>query len=590
MDSAQETPEIVLRAFVGRQWPFARVILPLTLLILPRVCWAALVINEFLPDPEGSDGGREFVELLNTGHESESLVGVLFQFANGAEGAVWETRWTGTQEPPLAPGQRFLIVDRNWLGDPPGQAEVYLGLQNGPDAVRLTRGEVVLDLVGYGPLTDPAMKEGDPADIAPGQSLSRRPDGRDTGDNHTDFVLADPTPGAPNFLPYSLKVITWELDPPSVDRVSTAVQFTLVVLNNGTETFPVGAILLRVGGEDHVSLLDQLPAGQERRVCWVLQPPYAGLLSFEIMVPLPACADTLILFPASLQVGPGDLILNEVLAVPRHGQGEWVEVSVVGDQAVDLTGYSLRDEDGSWRPLPGLRLAPGEFLVLAQDSLALSAWHLDIQAHGAVTDCRPELAIANQRSLAGWPTLNNTPTGDRNFADRVYLAGPAGHVIDHLTIDGEGSLVGGWSEPGLSLERLAPTPRNPGASNWAPCTAGPGSTPGCPNSVAMDGLIPTGFTIQPRILDPAAGVSSVHFLFTLSGEQTGWELRVFDLWGGLVRDLGGENLGAGPRDLPWDGRDDQGRRVGSGGYVVLLEIQNRFFHCLAREKALMVIR
>ena len=590
MASGQETPEIVLRACVSRKWRLARAVLPLVLLILPRVSWAALVINELLPDPEGSDGGREFVELLNTGPGSESLAGVLLQFANGAEGAVWATRWTGTQDYSLAPDQRFLIVDRNWLGDPTGQAEVYLGLQNGPDAVRLVRGEVVLDLVGYGPLTDPAMKEGDPADIAPGQSLSRRPDGRDTGDNHTDFVLVDPTPGAPNFLPFSLQVIAWELDPPTADRVSMTVRFTLEIFNNGTETFPVGAILLRVGGEDHGSLLDQLPAGQERRMCWILQPPYAGLLSLDIMVPLPAGTDTLVLHPASLQVGPGNLILNEVLSVPRSGQGEWVEITVVGNQAVDLTGHSLRDEDGSWRPLPETRLEPGEFLVLAQDSLALVAWHLDNQAHGAVTDCRPEAAIANQRNLAGWPTLNNTPTGERIFADRLYLAGPAGHVIDHLTIGGEGSLVGGQSEPGLSLERLAPTPRNPGAANWAPCTAGTGSTPGCPNSVAMAGVIPTGFTIQPRILDPAAGVSSVHFLFTLSGEQAGWELRVFDLWGGLVRDLGGENLGAGPRDLPWDGRDDQGRRAGPGGYGVLLEIRDRFFHCLAREKALMVIR
>jgi hypothetical protein len=589
MDSAQESPEIALIAGVGRRW-LVRAVLPLVLIILPGASWSALVINEFLPDPEGSDGGREFVELLNTGPGTQSLERVSLQFPNGAEGAVWATRWTGTQESPLAPGQRFLIVDRNWLGDPAGQAEVYLGLQNGPDAVRLVRRETVLDLVGYVPLTDPAMKEGDPADIAPGLSLSRRPDGRDSGDNYTDFALAEPTPGAPNFLPFSLNVIAWELDPPTVDRMSIPVRFTLEILNNGTEIFPVGAILLRVGGVDHGSLLDQLPAGQQRRISWFVQPPHLGLLSLDIMVPLPSGPDTLVLHPASLQVGPGNLILNEVLAVPRRGQGEWVEIAVVGDQAVDLVGHSLRDEDGSWRPLPELRLEPGNFLVLAQDSFALAAWHLDNQAHGAVTDCRPELAIANQRNLPGWPTLNNTPTGERDFADRVYLADPAGHVIDHLTIGGDGSLVGGESEPGLSLERLAPIPRNPGASNWAPCTAGTGSTPGCPNSVARGGAIPMEFTIQPRILDPAAGASSVHFLFTLSGEQVGWELRVFDLWGGLVRDLGGENLGAGPRDLPWDGRDDQGRRAGPGGYVVLLEVRDRFLHCLAREKVLMVIR
>jgi len=589
MDTSQKAPGIPQIAVSSLQ-RLSLCVAALALIPLPHAVWASLVINEFLPDPEGSDGGREFVELLNTGPEAEPLAGVALQFANGAVGAVWTNRWTGGDGLWLGPGLRYLIVDRNWLGEPAGQAEVYLGLQNGPDAVRLVRGEAVLDLVGYGPLTDPAMMETYPADIAPGQSLSRRPDGRDTGNNQTDFVLAEPTPGAPNFLPFSLDVISWELDPPSVDRLSMRVQFTLEILNNGTETFPTRAIFLRVGGEDLASLLDQLPAGQERMISWIFRPRNGGLLPLEVLVPHPASQDTLILHPASLQVGPGNLILNEVLAVPRQGQGEWVEISVAGDQEVDLTGHLLRDEDGSWRPLPELRMAPGELLVLAQDSLALAGWHLDNRAHGAVTACPPGLAIARQVNLMGWPTLNNTPTEDREFADRLYLANAFGDVIDHLTIGGEGSLIGGQSDPGLSLERLAPDPRNPGASNWAPCTARVGSTPGCANSVAATGLVRSGFTVQPRILDPAAGITTVHFLFKLTEQQAGWDLRVFDLWGGLVRDLGGENLGAGPRDLMWDGRDDQGRPAGPGGYVVLLEVLDRHFNSLAREKILMVIR
>ena len=157
----------------------------------PRVCWGALVINEFLPDPAGSDGGREFVELLNGGSEAQSLDGVRLQFGNGAEGPAWVTRWEAPPGLWLEPSARFLIVDRNWLGQPGWNAEAYLGLQNGPDALRLVRGEQVLDMVGYGPLTDQDMMETEPADIAPGMSLARRPDGRDTGNNRSDFVLAD---------------------------------------------------------------------------------------------------------------------------------------------------------------------------------------------------------------------------------------------------------------------------------------------------------------------------------------------------------------------------------------------------------------
>jgi len=559
-------------------------------IFFPQALWASLVINEFLPDPVGSDGGREFIELLNTGPEVVSLAGVMVQFANGAEGAVWAVRWTGAQGSQLGPGQRFLIVDRNWMSDPPGQAEVYLGLQNGPDAVRLATEQAVLDLVGYGPLTDPAMKEGDPADIRTGQSLSRRPDGRDTDDNHADFVPAEPTPGVPNFLPFSLKVIAWELDPPSVDRVSQPVGFTLELLNDGIETFPVGPVLLRFDHGVHPSLLDRLPAGQARRIVWNLIPQHTGLMALEVFVPLPAESDTLSLHPAFLQVGPGDLILNEVLAGPRQGQGEWVEISTSRNVGVDLAGYSLRDEDGLWRSLPELRLEPGGFLVLAQDSLALASWHRDNHAHGAVTGCTVEMAVSRQRNLAGWPTLNNTPPTERNFADRLYLSDPAGNVVDHVTIGEVGSPEGTETAAGLSLERLAPAPRNPGAYNWALCTALTGSTPGCANSVSTTAGMTTDFTVQPRVLDPVTGITNVHFLFTLTGQQAGWELRVFDLNGCLVRDLGGESLGPGPRDLMWDGRDDRDRPAGPGGYVVLLEISDQFDHSLVREKALVVIR
>jgi len=565
-------------------------VLCLAVVLFPGVCRGALVINELFPDPDGSDGGREFVELLNTGLQAESLAGVRLQFGNGADGADWVTRWTAETGYWLEPSARYLIVDRNWLGEPSGEAEVYLGLQNGPDAVRLIRGELVLDLVGYGPLTDQEMMEEQPADIAAGMSLARRPDGRDTGNNRRDFVLTHPTPGQPNFFPYSLSTVGWELDPPSIDRSGEAVRFTLQIRKSGTETFPVGTILLRVSGQDNVSHLDRLPPDQERLISWSFRPEVQGLVPLEIMVPLPAGPDSLTLIPASLQVGPGNLILNEALSVPRDGQGEWVEIAAVGTRSVELAGHWLRDEDGSWRPLPEVSLDPGDFLVLTQDSLGLALWHQDNAANGGTSSCSLDLAIARQRNLTGWPSLNNSPPDDRTFADRLYLAGPSGDVIDHLTFGSSGSLVGGYSDPGVSLERISPVPRNPGAANWAPCTAQAGSSPGCPNSVSSFEGIPLGFRIKPRILDPGRGITTVHFLFTLSQGQTGWELRVFDLWGGLVRDLGGENLGSGPRDLLWDGRDDQGRPAGPGGYVVLLESLDDSQHRLAREKALMVIR
>ena len=85
-----------------------------------------LLINEFLPDPEGADGGREFVELMNTGSQAVDLLGVGLEFANGIEGAVWDSRWVCAESTVLPAGARFLLVDRNWMGEESGQVEVGL--------------------------------------------------------------------------------------------------------------------------------------------------------------------------------------------------------------------------------------------------------------------------------------------------------------------------------------------------------------------------------------------------------------------------------------------------------------------------------
>ena len=123
------------------------------------------------------------------------LGGWQLQFANGADGPVWQTRWSGQAGQALAPRARFLIVDSGWTAPPPGDAEVVLGLQNGPDAIRLTHAGVAVDVVGYGALTDPRLMETAPAPLAAGRAIARRPDGRDTGDNAADFVTTVPTPG-----------------------------------------------------------------------------------------------------------------------------------------------------------------------------------------------------------------------------------------------------------------------------------------------------------------------------------------------------------------------------------------------------------
>ena len=297
---------------------------------------AALVINEILPDPAGSDAGHEFVEFLNTSPEAFDLEGVEFQFANGAEGPVWRTRWRGEAGLAVPPQGRFLLVDRLWADAPPGDAAATLDLQNGPDAVRLVRGGEVLDLLGYGALTDPELSEGDPAALEPGLALARRPDGADTGRNGADFVAAAPTPGRPNFRAWSAAPGTPALEPPSLLRSHETVTVRLTVANDGLEAWGPTDLRLAGGGGEATVRLDGLPSGAERSLAWTLRPAHSGAWPLEVAVRPPGAPDTLRLDAGRLQVGPAVLVLSEVLAAPDAGQGEWVEVQAVGPTAVDL--------------------------------------------------------------------------------------------------------------------------------------------------------------------------------------------------------------------------------------------------------------
>jgi flagellar hook assembly protein FlgD len=64
-----------------------------------------------------------------------------------------------------------------------------------------------------------------------------------------------------------------------------------------------------------------------------------------------------------------------------------------------------------------------------------------------------------------------------------------------------------------------------------------------------------------------AGDGAVHVHLVVPAAAVGYELRIFDLWGRVVRDLGGDDLGPGPRETVWDGRDEAGHALPAGGYV-----------------------
>lgn len=163
-------------------------------------CTDGLLISEVDYDQVGADDA-ELVEVVNTAACDVALAGVSLELLNGTDGKVYGRYDLSKAAPTLAAGARLLVADEAVLqaagSNTKGIALTGTGLQNGPDAVRLTRGDSVIDVMAYEAVVPGAGTSFSVADEA-GQSLSRCAETSDTDDASQDFRLTAPTPGAPN--------------------------------------------------------------------------------------------------------------------------------------------------------------------------------------------------------------------------------------------------------------------------------------------------------------------------------------------------------------------------------------------------------
>ncbi len=542
---------------------------------------AAVVLNEVLYDPAGADGGHEYVELYNNGPEVVDLEHVSLEFANGAVGDHWAVRWSGDADDVLLPGDVWLIVDQGW-SEEGADAVAALGLQNGPDAIRLTEWGLVVDLLGYGALEQPALYEATPhPGSGSGRALARQPDGLDTDHNDIDWFIADElTPGAPNVRLFSLDIESVQLDPPCQLTPAEPLTLALVLLNNGLNDLEVGQVRL-VGNQGTILVRTEwapLAPGEQRVWTGSWDPWENGLTELTFVVETSGLQFEL---PAGqVWVGVPELFFGEVMPAPESGAPEWFEL--VAGRDTDLAGWSVADDGGSWKSLSSLNLTQGDRAVVTSDRDAHAMWIAQRIWLGAPWPCSvdPERNVVTLTS--SWPTLNNTAGADADRADRLLLRRPDGLIVDYVAWGGR------YLPPqsGRSLERIAVPPHGDSARNWNVCTAVFGSTPGCRNS--SDPFVAAQQSLQasPKRFPVNTGTT---FRFRIVEPENSWDLALLDLNGKVARRLGGDELGAGPRSIVWSGDDDHGEPVRPGPWIALLRTRNEAGGVLHRHRVVVVV-
>jgi hypothetical protein len=545
----------------------ASLVVPLSTFLLPARASADLLLNEVLYDPDGPDEGFEFVELWNPDSAALSLEGIEIEAGDGARPDTWTPVYGGAPGDTVRSAGAFLI---------PGSA-LRAAIQNGPDALRLTRAGVVIDLVGYGALTAPELYRGSPAeDVPSGQSLARLRDGRDTGSNAADWAPEpEPTPGRANHPDVRLSIARGGVSiDPEVPWPGDAAVLGVGVRNRGrlgveATRWRLEAAIRRPLGQD--SAWSPTPVGTGPGVtvdpgdsvslrCAFLAPA-AGRFDLRVVLRdlgtgASAIEDTVVI-RARCTAAP--LVVNEI-AFRDRGAGEWVEVTARAD-VPDWGLFALSDAQGRAHPIdrgPAPRGArAGEILVLAQSPALLRAAY-----------ALPESLVLG--CAGGWPALNDADGGD-GVADRVRIADPDGVPSDAVPYSAE------RTERGGSLERLDVALPSASPNSWSECIDPRGGTPGSPNSMRA----PTSrgdaesrlLLANPRVLRRRPGAPTAPVVLAFGEAARGARVRVLvhDLLGRVRRHLVEGQRILGEAAFVWDSRDDAGRPVPAGAYVASAE-------------------
>lgn len=528
---------------------------------------AGLVINEVLYDPEGPDEGLEFVELFNPTEETISLKGMVLETGNGASAGDWRRAIEWDEDLFLEPG-RFLVVGESAVSPAPDLVR-ELDLQNGPDACRLRAGDVIVDLVGWGPHTFSEYYEGAPCeDAASGVSVGRTPDGADSQNNSADFrPVSPPTPGRRNLCQVDAGLVAGSMSltpalPMPFEHAEISVEVKnlgLTELSHGECTFQFFEI--QDSGRTFLGLpvVQPLAPGQSAVVSISWQPVLETCERLEAVAVTegdenPANDTTSI----AVRAGSGEVVVSEIMYAPASGASEWVEVLNASESPIDLRGWSIEDSSKKKSVITtsSLPVPPGGYVVLAQNGE-------QVELSGSGCDGRllePE---------GGWSSLNNYNQAGEDFADVVCLRDSSGCISDYVAYNDE------WcSRVNSSLERVSPFVPSKQATNWASSAAPQGATPCSRNSVSEIAQSARGseITMSSRVISPDGDGADdrVVFSFTLPSPGFRVDFAVFDSEGRLVRKLLDQKKVGTVVQTVWDGTDDEAERVPPAIYVVHL--------------------
>lgn len=527
------------------------------------VLYSAVVINEIMYDPVGTDTGYEWIELYNNGTTDINLQGARIQVG----GSIFTTVFTFPHY--ILRAKRFVLI-----GETNVTQAIFLTplvMQNGgteTDGVRFISADgtytdtVLYDSPNTNNLPDDTGMPGSSfaPDVPAGYSLARIADGYDTNNCETDFIFeSNPTPGLPNRF--------------SIDYALTGTNLQINGINYSLNTEIVNNSL---ADSDTLTITLKVSLNNQLLHSFIIQPiefgtgiPFTSPISVNInsggllKVELHVYNDV---NPAdnvwTMQLGDileGPVYINEILYNPDTGNQEWIEL-YIPPQVSCFANITIHDAANNSAAITLPSLCP-EYLVLCRNQALLLTRY---------PDCPP----ANVLQVSSLPVLNNE-------GDIIILKDGNGVTIDSM------SYIGVASKKDYSLERYVASDNT---ISWHYSYASAKGTPGLANSeppppseLGLGKVKIIGSPFNPL----AAESMKLQYSFVDASNTINCEL--FDLKGRKVHTIvSGMSVG-NSGEISWNGKDNSGKAFPRGIYVLLVEAKNSSKHYFLRKQLTVVL-
>lgn len=259
-------------------------------------------------------------------------------------------------------------------------------------------------------------------------------------------------------------------------------------------------------------------------------------------------------------------VLNEIMYDPFAGYQEYIELFNPGDSYLDLADLKISIDNSGEHSGRAYQIStvshlfpPGHFIVLCKDGDALRReWSLG-----------REVDVVEPESWISLP--------DRGGC--IVLTDRGGRTIDMMCFNDSmhNALLSVTS--GISLEKLDPLCLNSPGPCWNSASSSlQYGTPGAINSrIMQEPEGESGISLSPRVFSPDNdGVEDILLIEIAGAERDSFiDIMITDMTGGTVRRIiHGGYLGNNDRFF-WEGKNDSGKIVVPGIYVVHFNIYGK---------------